>query len=216
MPDFISLKDYVYDYISEEIGKGNLKKDEKINENSIIGTLGISRTPVREALIQLAAEGIIDSIPRKGFVIRGLTAQEALDIYKILGVLEGQAAHAACGNLTKKDFSEMTFYIESMDLAIRAENYDVYHQFQTKFHDIYLAAGKNETARQIIRQLKRKFLNHSYIPPENISKMDAVLETNEEHRVMFDLFQKEDAEGVENYVRTIHWDPVKAQMESLV
>ena len=72
MERFKTLKDHVYEYIEEQIMKGTLLPGERINENTICEELGISRTPVREALIQLTAEGVLETKARKGFVIKSV------------------------------------------------------------------------------------------------------------------------------------------------
>ena len=79
MEKFKSLKDHVYDYIAEQILEGNLAPEEKINESVICETLKISRTPVREALIQLASEGVLKNRARKGFVVRAMSAGEVAE-----------------------------------------------------------------------------------------------------------------------------------------
>ena len=126
MNKFKTLKDHVYDYIADQILVGNLRPEEKINENVICEELSISRTPVREALIQLASEGILDNVPRKGFVVKSLSEEEATDLYVIIGDLDGLAARLACPNLEEKDFKDMQFYIDSMTLTIESKNYEMY------------------------------------------------------------------------------------------
>ena len=64
MTHYMSLKDHVYKYISDKISDGSLKPDDKINEQQISESLNISRTPIREALIQLASDGLLESTPR--------------------------------------------------------------------------------------------------------------------------------------------------------
>ncbi|WP_312095119.1 GntR family transcriptional regulator, partial [Aminipila sp.] len=96
MYKFQSLKDHVYDYIADQILKGNLLPNEKINENKICQELNISRTPVREALIQLSSEGVLENVPRKGFVLRTLNPREAAEIYEVVGLLDGYASVLAC------------------------------------------------------------------------------------------------------------------------
>lgn len=66
--EFLSLKDHVYNFIAEQIRLGKLNSNEKVNEQDICQQLNISRTPVREALIQLAADGFLDSAPDEAFV----------------------------------------------------------------------------------------------------------------------------------------------------
>ena len=82
--EYLSLKDHVYNYIVEQINSGKLLPGKKVNENHICEMLKVSRTPVREALIQLSSEGLLDNVPRKGFVIKSLTKQEAEETYFII------------------------------------------------------------------------------------------------------------------------------------
>lgn len=215
MTEFLSLKDYVYNYISEEIGKGNLKEDEKVNENVICEELNISRTPVREALIQLATEGYLENIPRKGFVIRKLDENEAKEIYTIVGLLDGYAAKSVCNDLTDKDFKDMEFYIGSMDLAIKGDNYEMYMKQQNDFHDTYINKCENSNLVILIHQLRKKFLRKLYVLPEGGSIKDILLDTNAEHKEILKLLKKRDCDGVEKYIREVHWEPSKAYMETI-
>ena len=84
MLNYKSLKEHVYEYISNQIRDETLKPGEKINENVICETLKISRTPVREALIQMANDGYIEQIPRRGFVVKSISLERVHNIYEIL------------------------------------------------------------------------------------------------------------------------------------
>ena len=72
--EYRSLKDHVYNHIVDLIDGGTLADDHKISEQQICDALGVSRTPVREALIQLAADGYLENVPRKGFYVKRVTA----------------------------------------------------------------------------------------------------------------------------------------------
>lgn len=126
MKKYKTLKDHVYDYIAEQILEGNLIPSQRINETAISQELSVSRTPVREALIQLSCEDILENVPRKGFVLKGVTEKEAAELYTVIGTLDGTAAQASCDTLTEKDLKRMEFYIQSMDLAINTNNYEMY------------------------------------------------------------------------------------------
>ncbi|MGN0703575.1 MAG: GntR family transcriptional regulator, partial [Lentihominibacter sp.] len=162
MPKFKTLKDHVYDYIAEQIMEGRLKPSEKISEAAICEELSISRTPVREALIQLAGEEILENVPRKGFIIRHVDLKEAQELYEVIGQLDGLAAYNACNNLTEQDFKDMDFYIESMDLAINSENFSMYYRQQLEFHQVYISKCSNETLINEIERLRNKFIKKSY------------------------------------------------------
>lgn len=214
MKKFKTLKSYVYEYISEQISLGNLSPEEKISENAICQALDISRTPVREALIELAGEGILENIPRKGFIVRSLSEKEASEIYEVIGVLDGLAAALACPNLTEKDFQDMSFYAESMDLAISVENYDMYFKQQDAFHNIYIEKCGNDILAETLLQTKNKRLRKDYKVSNPEEKKKILFETNDEHKVMIEFFRKKDAKGIEEYMKSVHWDPSRASMDS--
>lgn len=213
MYKFKSLKDHVYDYIADQILQGNLLPNEKISENKICLELNISRTPVREALIQLSSEGILENVPRKGFVLKTLDPKEAEQIYEVIGVLDGFSAKLACINLTPKVIKDMEFYIESMDLAISTYNYEMYYKQQEIFHKLYLDLCGNPTLIYSIVQLKNKFLAKSYNFSNSKEEQKILYNTNEEHKYMIELFKEKKADELETYIRDIHWHPEKADTE---
>ncbi|MBN7772591.1 GntR family transcriptional regulator [Clostridium aminobutyricum] len=213
MYKFQSLKDHVYDYIADQILKGNLLPNEKINENKICQELNISRTPVREALIQLSSEDVLENVPRKGFMLRSLNSKEAAELYEVVGVLDGYAAVLACPNLTEKILKDMDFYINSMDLAITSENYEMYYKQQEIFHQLYLFECGNSTLIDTLVKLKNKFMTKHY----DISKMEdaksVLYETNNEHKEILRLFREQKTAELNTYIRDIHWEVAKSKTE---
>lgn len=215
MEEFLTLKDHVYNYIAEQISGGKLIPGEKINENSISERLNISRTPVREALIQLASEGLLENSPRKGFAIKHLTVDEAKEIYLIIGVMDGLAVSLACSFLTEQAVKDMEFYVASMDLAIEAGNFAMYHKLQEEFHNVYLVLCPNKSLVNLLLQLKKKFLRRSYIAEPQADMKEILFATNEEHREMIRLIKDQDTAGLEHYLREVHWNTKKAYMETI-
>ena len=215
MEEFLTLKDHVYNYIAEQINGGNLVAGKKINENSISEKLNISRTPVREALIQLASEGLLENVPRKGFIIRHLNVDEAKENYLIIGVMDGLAVSLACPFITGQAVKDMEFYIASMDLAIEAENYSMYHKLQEEFHNVYLSLCPNKSLVNLLIQLKKKFLKRVYTAGPQCNLREILFATNSEHREIVRLIQEKDTSGLENYLREVHWNEQKAYMETI-
>jgi len=215
MEEFLTLKDHVYNYIAEQINRGDLVPGEKVNENSISDKLNISRTPVREALIQLASEGLLENVPRKGFVIKHLDIEEAKETYLIIGVMDGLAASMACHNVTEQDIKDMEFYISSMDLAIESGNYSMYYKLQEDFHNIYMAECPNKSLVNLLIQLKKKFLKKIYEPDIKDDIKQVLHVTNNEHRDIVRLIKEKDTTGLEKFMKEVHWDAQKAYMETL-
>lgn len=215
MEEFLTLKDHVYNYIAEQINSGDLVPGEKVNENSISEKLNISRTPVREALIQLASEGLLENVPRKGFVIKHLNVEEAKETYLIIGVLDGLAASLACDHILEKSIKDMEFYIASMELAIDSDNFSIYYKLQEEFHNVYLYLCPNKSLVDILLQLKKKFLKKFYNPENQNNMREILMMTNSEHKVILDLIKKKDTEELERFIKEVHWNAQKAYMEAL-
>jgi len=215
MERYKSLKDHVYDYIAEQILEGNLVPEQKINENVICEELNISRTPVREALIQLSSEGVLQNMARKGFVVKALSEKEVGELYAVIGVLDGYAAMLSLPNITKKDLADMSFYIESMDLAIKAANFEMYHKQQLAFHNVYIEKCGNGTLIDTISKIKNKLLKKSYVDdPEGETKA-ILFKTNEEHRRILEFFQNGDGEGVFKFLLEVHWTQAYASFDAV-
>ncbi|HIS28681.1 MAG TPA: GntR family transcriptional regulator [Globicatella sulfidifaciens] len=215
MSKYMLLKDHVYNYIVEQINAGEMVAGKKLNESAISKNLQVSRTPVREALIQLASDGLLENVPRKGFIIKELTKQDAVETYFIIGTLDGVAAALAVPFLQEKHFKEMEFYVESIELAINSENFAMYHKMQESFHEVYLNLCPNESLVNLLNQLKKKFLLR-FDHLESIEFAQQKLrETNKEHREIITLFKRQDCKGLEKYLKEVHWDVKKAELVPL-
>lgn len=208
MERFKTLKDHVYDFIAEEIREGKLLPGQRISENDICNELEISRTPVREALIQLAAEGIIENTSRKSFTIKTITVKEITELYTVIGALDATAAKLACNNLTKQDYADMSFYIESIDLAIKSENFEMYHKQQIAFHQIYIQKCGNKTLIDFIETAKNKLISKIYTDTAEGNAVEVLLAINEEHREILKFLKAKDEEGVFKYIAERHWVPI--------
>ncbi|MFK2827061.1 GntR family transcriptional regulator [Bacillus sp. B190/17] len=212
MNNYLSLKDHVYNYIVDQINNGKLIAGSKVNESAISESLKVSRTPVREALIQLSSEGLLENIPRKGFLIKSLTKEEAKETYFIIGALDGLAASLAAPLLTDKHMKEMEFYIQSMDLAINTGNFLMYHKMQEAFHGVYLAVCPNKSLVNLLLQLEKRFLKNFADPNQVELTKKRLLQTNNEHRKMFELFSKGDSAELERFMKEVHWNIDKTEV----
>lgn len=201
-----TLKDYVYEYISKGIQEGTLKPNDKLNEQEISDRLGISRTPIREALIQLAADGLLESIPHRGFRVKPLSLKEVTELYIIIGNLDSLAATLALDNLSEEDINQMEGLKEEMDEAIKKEEYDRYYKLQIEFHDVYINKCNNKELIRILNQLRMRFIRQSYSNIDKEELLKVLLETNEQHGVIIDLIKARDSKRLENYIKEVHWN----------
>lgn len=215
MTNYMSLKDHVYNYISEKINNGSLKADDKINEQQISDALNISRTPIREALIQLASDGFLENIPRRGFRVKFLDVRKAQELYETIGVLDGRIAYMAADLISEEEINIMKFLADSMDVAINQGLGSKYYELQVQFHDIYLNLYDNETMISLLNQLKNSFLRKYYIFEDPNNEIEVLKETNLQHHEMIRLFKEKRKDELERYVRDVHWAKDKAMFDSL-
>lgn len=213
MSRFKTLKDHVYDYISAQIMDGQLKPLEKINENEISAALSVSRTPVREALIQLSCEGLLECIPRKGFVLSDTTEKQAENLYCIIGVLDALAAETSCPFLSEKEYATMEFHIQSMDYAIDSDQYELYLEHQDAFHEVYQNLCDNEILIDILFRLKSRLFTRGYTKYADSNRRALLTVINSEHKEILRLLREKETRKVSAYISEIHWKPSHARNE---
>lgn len=213
MAKYESLKDHVYEYIMRKIQSGKLLPNQKINEQEIYQALGISRTPTREALIQLSADNLIEYIPRKGFLVKNIDNKQKLDVYRIIGTLDALAAALSLNLLTEDDYQHMAETLEKIDISIKYNNYPDYCQLQTEFHDIYINKCNNPSLIKLLYSLKNSFIRLSYMSDNKERLFTVLKDVNKEHKQIAELFQSKDLHALETAIKA-HWDtePVNEDM----
>lgn len=213
MEKFKSLKDHVYDFIAESIANGNLSPNEKISEAQICKKMDVSRTPVREALIQLAAEGVLENTPRKGFTLRTLVYEDLEELYEIIGSLDGMAARDSIPYLDEEDFKTLDFYYQVMDLSIDSGNFPMYSKYQKMFHEVYMDKCPNKTLVEILEGLIRRIIHKTYEDDEAGINRKVLHRTNDEHKKIIDFLKSGKGEEVKNYLSDVHWHTENAYYE---
>lgn len=206
-----SLKDNVYAYIAGRIDSGELSAGDRVSEQAICDAMGVSRTPVREALIQLASDGYLDNLPRRGFRVRGFDRENALEVFEIMGPLDGQAAYLACPGLDDDTIAQMRFLVGSMDLAIESRLMLKYDDLQREFHYTYYHLCGNQRLIELLRQLERCFIKRDYSTVDREEAYRLLRKANDEHRRILELFEARDAAAVRDYIRDVHWNTENAQ-----
>ncbi len=180
-----------------------MKPGERIKENEIAQQFGISRTPIREALLQLEAEGLIRFIPRREIIVRELTVKEITDIWQTIGILEGGAAALATPRMNKRELSTLERLTLKMQEALEEENYEEYNRLNLRFHETFLKKSGNEQLYQIIIRLKRRIFEH---PVKLVIIPEWWKKSFREHLELVKIFKQRDAQRAESYLREVHWN----------
>lgn len=148
-----SLHERVYDEIKKSVIKGEIPPGSKIIEENIAKTLGVSRTPIREALKRLAQDGLVEITPRKGAFVIQLSKEIVKEILEIREALEGMAARLAALNMTDEILEKMKKAFEGSEERIKRRDFSNYSIIDVEFHQLLFKASNNQRLLQIINNL---------------------------------------------------------------
>ncbi|HEY8418141.1 MAG TPA: GntR family transcriptional regulator [Limnochordales bacterium] len=150
-----SRAELVYEALRDDIFNNRLRPGERVSEERIAQRLKVSRTPVREALKRLHAEGLVEITPHRGAVVRDPSGEELAELCTVREVLEGLAARLAARSISDVELYTLERLINEMDAAAREDRIDDLIQYNHQFHEsIWLATRNRYLARQL-RQLRQ-------------------------------------------------------------
>jgi len=197
-----SLKDQVYEYLRRQMKVGGLRPGSIIDMNACCQKLGISRTPLRDALIRLEMEGFVHILPRRKVVVNTLSVQDIKDFYQILGALESTAILSASSFLSKKEINKMKKLNDQMEQSIKRDDFDTYYEKNVLFHDIYLELSGNKMLRRTADTLKKRLYD---FPRREGYIKEWEQNSIKEHKRFIELMEKERYQEAADFIRDVHW-----------
>ena len=192
-----SLRGRVFQKIREDILTGVYKEHDELREVSIGEELGVSRTPVREALRQLELEGLVTIVPNKGAYVTGLTPQDVHDIYKIRSLLEGLCARWATEHITGRQIEELEEIILLSEFHLRkksAEQAEQVSELDGKFHKVLYEASNSRILEHVLSDF------HKYVQMArmmSVGAKDRAERSIEEHRDILKAIKDKDPDKAE-------------------
>jgi DNA-binding GntR family transcriptional regulator len=183
---------------------GSLKGGQRIPQELLAEELGVSRVPVREALIALESDGLVASEPHRGMYVVPISAEDIRDHYSIYGMVQGLAAAGATRHMSADAIVQLDGLVEKMDSITDQE---ALRELNWQFHALVNRTGGSKRTRSVLRQLARSF-------PREISGLAAipVAEANQEHRLLVAAIRNRDAERADAISR----QHVRAEGEQVV
>ena len=173
MDEYLPLRDVVFNTLRQAILKGELKPGERLMEIQLANKLGVSRTPVREAIRKLELEGLVLMIPRKGAEVAEITRQDMEDVLEVRTALEELAVKDACDHITDAQLSELKkassefkkALLEGKDLVTCADA-------DMHFHNVILSATNNRRLIQMLNNLSEQMYRYrmEYLKDERTHK----------------------------------------------
>lgn len=188
----------VYQGLRAAILRGQLAPNTRLVELNLAAEYGVSRTPVREALKRLAAEGLVSSDSSRGLVVRGLTFREVEEVYEVREVLEGLATRLAARRISPEELAKLRVLLELMAEYVQRGHREALVQANVKFHEVIVEAARNNWLSQTaggITDFMRRFSLTSYASAERNR------EVLDEHRVIVQALEDGGIEEAERLAR---------------
>ncbi len=193
-----SLGQHVFDNLKQAIIRGNITPGEWLVESHIAQMLGISRTPVREAIHKLERERLIERQPRGGFTVLGLNREDIEETFGIRGVLEGYAARLATQKHHSRELIELEQKVEEFQVCLSKKQMDSLPVINTEFHDLLYALSKSPRLIHMISGLRDQIFRFRQII---LKDQTHAATSHEDHLQMLKFMHKRDADRVEKLVR---------------
>lgn len=159
-----TLHDEVVGRLRDLIVEGTLAGGTRIHEGKLCEQLGVSRTPLREALKVLANEGLVDLLPNRGAVVRPVTAKDTRDMLRVLGRLEALAGELACANATDAEIAELKAVHERMLALHAAGNTMEYFKLNQDVHTGIVRLARNPTLQSLHETLQARVKRIRFVP----------------------------------------------------
>jgi len=147
----INHRQRIHDAIRSRILRGDVAPDERLVDTAIAGEMGVSRMPVREALMQLVSEGYLESTTR-GFALPRLGPDRIAEIFLLRRLLEPRAAASACQSLTEADLSALRQAVQESEATLRSVDFEAFYRASETFRDAWLRAVPNSELRAAIQR----------------------------------------------------------------
>lgn len=192
--DKFSLRGRVFNKIREDILSGVYHENEELKENTIGIELGVSRTPVREALRQLELEGLVNIIPNKGAYVTGITTKDIHDIYIIRSYLEGLCARWACEHINEAQIEALDEILYLSEFHARREHHEQLVDLDNKFHELIYEASDSKILDHMLTDF------HHYVErirKITLSRTSRATKSNAEHTAILNAIKERDADRAE-------------------
>ena len=193
-----TLHQEIVSRIRKMIQKGTLVRGQKVNENDLCQIMGVSRTPVREALRQLTSEGLIQLIPHKGAFVSEPCIEEISDLFEVMSVLEGTCARLAASHMTPKDLMKIEALHADLETHYQDRDHEAYLKTNYDFHMFIQELTGNKVLNDVINSLRQKILLYRQKQLYQPERFD---QSMQEHRNLLGAFRTRDPNSSESLMK---------------
>ena len=189
MDAFLPLRDVVFNTLRQAILTGDLKPGERLMEIHLANKLGVSRTPIREAIRKLELEGLVTMIPRRGAEVAQITEKSMNDVLEVRRAMDALSIELACERITDEEIEALKVACNKFEEAVKTKDVKMIAQADVALHDIIVKATGNQRLVQLVYNLSEQMYRYRFEYIKDASQHERVIE---EHRIIYDSIVKKD------------------------
>jgi len=189
MDEFLPLRDVVFNTLRRAILTGELKPGERLMEIHLANRLGVSRTPIREAIRKLELEGLVTMIPRRGAEVAQITEKSLQDVLEVRRALDALSVELACDRISEEALTALGSACEAFAMATKTKDTKKMAEADVALHDIIVRAADNSRLVSLVNNLSEQMYRYRF---EYLKDASAHGQLIEEHRVIYESIRKKD------------------------
>jgi DNA-binding GntR family transcriptional regulator len=198
MDDYLPLRDVVFQTLRKAILTGELMPGERLMEIHLAQKLGVSRTPIREAIRKLELEGLVMNIPRRGAQVAEISERGLRDVLEVRRALDTFCAELACERISDEEKEALKKACKDFEDAVETKDVTVIAKADVAFHDIIVGATGNERLVALLNNLAEQMYRYRFEYIKDFSQHGKLIE---EHRVLMDAILKGNIIGARDAAR---------------
>lgn len=198
MDAYLPLRDVVFNTLREAILRGDLVPGERLMELQLASKLGVSRTPIREAIRMLEQEGLAITIPRKGAIVAGMTEKDMQDVLEIREALEELSVQVACDKITEAGITQLRQNMRSFEESLESGDLKRMAEADVEFHDVIYRATENPKLISMLNNLREQMYRYRVEYLKNPHNHKQLLE---EHEAIYRGIVEKDKDAVTAMIR---------------
>lgn len=192
MDEYLPLRDVVFKTLRQGILTGELKPGERLMEIHLANKLGVSRTPIREAIRKLELEGLVTMIPRRGAEVAQITEKSMKDVLEVRKVLDTLSVELACERISEDEIEQLEVACADFEAAVQTGDFGKIAKTDVAFHDIIVEATRNMRLSQMVNNLAEQMYRYRFEYIKDASQHKRLIE---EHKLICEGIKKGDKKG---------------------
>ena len=199
MDEFLPLRDVVFNTLRQAILTGELKPGERLMEIHLADRLGVSRTPIREAIRKLELEGLVTMIPRRGAEVAQITEKSMKDVLEVRRALDALCAELAYDRITDGELENLRLACDAFETAVKTKDAKKIAQADVALHDIIVRATGNQRLIQLVNNLSEQMYRYRFEYIKDSSQHQNLID---EHRIIYRSIVCKDKKTAADAART--------------